>query len=356
MDESRCHQRTFRIQQDRRDALARLAERLYPREMNQQEIEAHRRRVLAFWREHGPDACRDAFGACRSTLFEWQRLERGGGLAPASRAHRRGYARRAVPPGLEDEIRRIRAEHPRLGKEKLAPILAAWHAERGLPAPSESTAGRILAGMREAGRLPAAGRLRMDARTGELRQRNAPRRRKLRRDGYVPELPGDLLQVDGVTTFVDGVRRYTFTAVDLRSRFAFARSYPTNSSRNGAAFLSELSGRAPFEVRRVQTDNGSEFHAAFRDAAEAAGIVHFWNWVRQPKYQGWVERFNRTLQEEFLDWNRQELRDDLPAFGLRLEAWLAWYNGVRVHRALRAPGGQRLAPLVYLEHTQSRTG
>jgi hypothetical protein len=344
-----CSPKRFREAEERRDALARLAASLYPRDMETQAEEARRRRVLEFWREHGPDACRDAFGVSRATLFDWQRREREGRLAPASRAHRSGYRRRQVPPGLEAEIRRLRREHPRLGKEKLAPLLAGWYRERGLAAPSESTVGRILSDMRSGGRLPGPAELRMDARTGRLRQKRACRRRKLRRDGYVPELPGDLLQVDGVTTFCDGTRRYTFTAVDLVSRWAFSYSYATNSSRNGADFLARLLSAAPFGVRRVQTDNGSEFHALFEAAAGAAGLTHFWNWPRSPRHQGWVERFNRSLQEEFLDWNRPLLRDDLAALNLLLAAWLAWYNGERVHRALRAPGGQRLAPLVYLE-------
>jgi putative transposase len=331
------------------EVLDGLRRRLYSRDMEQIQSEERRRKALAFWREHGLAACRDAYGVSRATLFEWQRKEREGSLAPASRAHRGGYAKRRIPAGLEAEIRRLRAEHPRLGKEKVAPLLGAWHAARGLPAPSESTVGRVMSAMAAAGRLDTGAKLRLSAATGRLLEKKPARRRKLRRDGYLPELPGDLLQVDGVTTFVDGARRYTFTAVDLVSRWAFARSYATNSSRNGADFLARLLAAAPFAVARIQTDNGSEFHAAFAAAAQAAGLVHFWNWPRSPRYQGWVERLNRTLQEEFLDWHRQELRDDLPGLNARLDAWLRWYNGERVHRALRAPGGRRLAPLVYLE-------
>ena len=47
-----------------------------------------------------------------------------------------------------------------------------------------------------------------------------------------------------------------------------------------------------------------------------------------------VERFNRTIDEEFLKWNRALLRDDVAAFNDALVDWLLWYNGERPHYAL----------------------
>jgi transposase InsO family protein len=46
------------------------------------------------------------------------------------------------------------------------------------------------------------------------------------------------------------------------------------------------------------------------------------------------ERFNRTLQEEFVDYQEHLLFDDLHAFKDRLFAWLAWYDLDRPHYAL----------------------
>jgi putative transposase len=326
-----------------RALLERLAQKGYPRGMDtKQKKELERReKVLAFWEKHGPEACRDAFGVSRRTLFRWK-----ADAEPGSRAHRNGYARRSVPAALEAEILRLRGEHPKLGKEKLQPLLAAFCRDAGIPAPAEATVGRILAGMRAAGRLSVP--LRHSAKTGRLLERKpAAKKEKLRRDGYVPALPGDLLQVDGVTTFALGSRRYTFTAVDLVSRWAYSRTYASATGRNGADFLGRLLEAAPFAVRRMQTDNGGEFLGEFRDAAEAASLTHYFNWARQPKYQGWVERYNRTVQEEFLDWRHASLSGPVEDFNPELEAWLAWYNGERVHRSLGKPC-QRLAPLAYL--------
>ena len=108
-------------------------------------------------------------------------------------------------------------------------------------------------------------------------------------------------------TYANGIRRYTFTAVDLVSKWAFSRTYSSQSSRNGADFLRRLVQAAPFRIVRIQTDNGSEFLKEFGEAVVAQKLVQFFIWVRQPKYQGWVDRFNCSVQEEFIDWKLDSL-------------------------------------------------
>ena len=326
--------------------LEELASNLYPKGMDtkQGQETQRRKKIVGFWEEHGDKAAKDAFGVSRSTLFRWKR-----DAVPKSRAHRGGYEKRTVPASLEAEIFRLRTEHPKLGKEKLAPLLKGFCEEAGLTVLAEPTVGRVLRQLREAGRLPSGGtRLRMSGKTGKLLEKPfKPKAKKLRRDGYVPVLAGDLLQVDGVVKYANGIRRYAFTAVDLVSRWAFSRTYSSQSSRNGADFLRRLVQAAPFKIQRIQTDNGSEFMKEFGDAVEIEKLVRFFNWVRQPKYQGWVERFNRSIQEEFLDWKLDSLAGSLADFNLQLEAWLKFYNGQRVHRSLGTPC-HRLTPLAYL--------
>jgi putative transposase len=350
MDGSRYDvpQKVFWAREQERQVLARLATSLYPKDMKKHDTAAHRTRILTFWKEHGLAATRDAFSVSRPTLFRWKK-ELGEGLISSRSTAPKRRRSRHIPCGLESEICRIRAEHPRLGKEKLSPLLAVWSREHGLPVLSESTVGRIVRDMKRRGILSLPGSVKYSAVTGRLLEKK-PRLQtpKLRRKGYLPGTPGDLLQIDGVTTFIDGTRRYTFTAVDLVSRWAFSRTYASASSKNGADFLRRLVAEAPFSIAHLQTDNGGEFLALFRDAAETLGITHFFNWVRQPKYQGWVERFNRSIQEEFLDWRRASLAGPTEAFNAgELTQWLAWYNGSRVHHA-HSKGCQRLTPLQYL--------
>ena len=55
---------------------------------------------------------------------------------------------------------------------------------------------------------------------------------------------------------------------------------------------------------------------------------------RTPKINAHCERFNRTVQEEFLDYQEELLFTDLAAFNERLFEWLGWYNLERPHHAL----------------------
>ena len=47
-----------------------------------------------------------------------------------------------------------------------------------------------------------------------------------------------------------------------------------------------------------------------------------------------IERFNRTLNEECLVYNRALIRDDVDQFNDTLVDWLHWYNYERPHEGL----------------------
>lgn len=47
-----------------------------------------------------------------------------------------------------------------------------------------------------------------------------------------------------------------------------------------------------------------------------------------------MERFNRTLQEEFVDYHETLLFEDLNTFNDKLFDYLLWYNSQRPHHAL----------------------
>jgi putative transposase len=341
-----------------KQTLERLAQNRYPQQMDTTQLTEKKRRegIVAFWKRHGLVATQDAYGVSRATLFRWQN-----DCTPQSRAHRTGYQKRSIPEAVVLEINRIRQLHPRLGKEKLTPLLQRFCTTQGLPVWSESTVGRILKQLKAEGRLRAPVVLRMDARSGELREKRHPlQKKKLRRGSYLPEHPGDLLQIDGVLKLSGGLRRYVFTAVDLVTRVAWTKAYPSASSRSGKDFLAHILTTSPFPVAHIQTDNGAEFLKEFWVAAIEADLVHFFNWVKQPKYQGWVERFNRTIQEEFIDWHLDSLLYDLPGFNEELAVWTTWYNTDRVHRGLnqKTPRGvQKYTPLQYLALTaESHSG
>jgi len=305
-------------------------------------------KILTFFDRYGEVATREAFGTSRSTIYLWKKAlkdSRGQltALAPASRAPKIRRSR-STDPRISDFIVKQRTNHPRLGKDKLAVLLMPYCQNQGLAQPSTSTVGRILTDLKVQGRLPTEVYLSMSARTGRLMQRtNRPLLKKRRRGQYKPSAPGDLVQVDTVVKFINGIRRYCVTAVDVYGRFSFAYGYKSPSSANAADFLSKLQRVAPFEIKRVQTDNGSEFYKHFHQACEDRELVHFWNYPRSPKMNARVERFNRTIQEEYIDADLHLMADDIEQFNANLMDWLIWYNTERPHYSL----GQ-VSPMRYL--------
>ena len=300
---------------------------------NQQEVR-RRAKALDVWRDHGIGAAMAAFEVSRPTLFRWKQALGGSrgkldALDPKSRAPKKRRQRR-YPDGLLEKIVELRREHPRLGKKKLAALLSV----------SESYAGRCLTDLKKRNLLPSGRKLSYCARSGMYREQPVYKRKKLRRKATRG------MELDTVIRFVDGVKRYILTAIDVERKFAFAAAYAGHSSATAADFLKTLAYLCPFALEELQTDNGSEFAKRFETACEELRIAHFHTYPRSPKMNACVERFNRTLSEDFIVLNRSLLRDDLAAFNLKLADWLLWYNSERPHQSLGM-----LSPLRYIVST-----
>jgi len=304
--------------------------------MNNQPEAEHRLRILIFWEKHGDEAAMEAYSVSRRTLYRWQaalRKESGklNALDKRSTAPKKRNTRR-IPPDLAEKIIMLRTNHPRLGKDKIARIL-----KKGEFNVSESYIGRVLNELKKRNLLPQYRKVSWYARSGKMRERIPRKHKKIRRP---KEKRG--LEIDTVVRFVNGAKRYIYTAINLEDRFGFAATYTTHSSATATDFLTKLITVAPFTISEIQTDNGSEFAHHFHDACDALSIRHYHTYPRCPKMNGTVERFNRTLSEDFIRHHLPVLRDDVPRFNVLLIDWLIWYNTERPHQSL---GG--LAPLEY---------
>jgi len=65
--------------------------------------------------------------------------------------------------------------------------------------------------------------------------------------------------------------------------------------------MKKLEEVCPFKIKRVQTDNGGEFEKFFRRYLEKSNITQFFNYPRRPQSNAYVERFNRTVKEQFVE-------------------------------------------------------
>ncbi|MDD4157100.1 MAG: hypothetical protein PHY08_11055 [Candidatus Cloacimonetes bacterium] len=112
---------------------------------------------------------------------------------------------------------------------------------------------------------------------------------KLRVKDYKPTYAGDLVQIDTIVKYINNIKRYVVTAIDIKSRVVFAYSYTNSSSKASADFLDKLIQAFPFDIKRIQTD---------------------------------IERFNRTLQDEYLNDNIYLLSDDIETCNTKLMEYL----------------------------------
>jgi putative transposase len=326
-----------------------------------QEIGNHRckeeieRRLKAIWLlERGQfESLKVVMNVSRSTVYSWKkRLAANGGnviaLAPRSRAPK-GRRQRQTDPQLIEFIRKYRIQRPGMGKGIIKAELDRFGQERGLKTISESSVGRVIADLKAAGRLPGGGlQFKVIGGNGQLIGRNKKlRRKKKRRNGYQPREAGDLMQMDSLAIFRDGLKRYMLSAVDLISRFGFAYSYSALNSQNATDFLEKLIHVAPFIIRRIQTDNGGEFENHFVKAVRDSPIEHFNTYPRHPQSNAHVERFNRTLRSQFLEYYEEDISDTKP-LNLALIDYLIWYNTQKPHQGI----GNRSPLEYYMQSTR----
>jgi transposase InsO family protein len=270
----------------------------------------------------------------RSTLYRWQeKLEKRGliGLEDGDRRPKR-VRKPQWSPELAEAVRRLREEHPGMGKEKLWVLL-----QREGTQTSISTIGRILKRLKARGVLLEPPRNGITKRKRRLLRPYATRKPK----EYCAQKPGDLVQVDTLDVRpLSNVHFKQFTARDMKSRCPpwcsgqgdVVEAYRSATAGNARKFLDTLIERAPFPVRGIQVDGGSEFMAQFEQACAEKNIRLFVLPPRSPKLNGHVERAQRTHTEEFYDLYMGEL--DLKSVNEALREWELFYNTVRPHHSL----------------------
>lgn len=300
-----------------------------------------RLRILAFWNKHGTEAVEEAFGVKRRTLYLWQRrLKEGHGkleaLNPGSRSPK-VKRRRLWNTRIIEELRRLRQEHPNLGAEKIYPLLSPFCATLRLYCPKPRTLKRLIA---DCGGL----RVYPQKVTGTGRVVKANRQKVLHKPkDFQTRYAGHLVALDTIERFVYGIRRYVITFEDIHTRFAFAWATTSHASLAAKEFFGLCQKVFPFPMTFVLTDNGSEFKKKFDEELRRLHLVHYHTYPKTPKMNAHMERFNRTVQEEFVDYHANLLLDT-ETFNRKLMDYLVFYNTERVHFAFE----NKLSPVGYM--------
>jgi transposase InsO family protein len=125
------------------------------------------------------------------------------------------------------------------------------------------------------------------------------------------------------------------TAIDDHSRLACSEIHADETKHTAIAFWHRAQAwftTAGITVQQVMTDNGACYKSfAWRDALAAAQVTHKRTRPYRPQTNGKVERFNRTLLEEWAYARPYRSETERRA---AFDSWLHTYNHHRGHTAL----------------------
>ncbi|MFF4262377.1 IS481 family transposase [Streptomyces virginiae] len=267
-------------------------------------------------------------GISRATAHKWMRRWRAEGEAGLrDRPSRPSRTPHRTPAAVEARVCRLRTER-KLGPARIGPIV-------GLPA---STVHRILT-RHQLNRLAW-----LDRPTGTVIRR------------YERERPGELIHVDvkklGRIPAGGGHRvlgreagrpvrgmgfDYIHSAVDDHSRLAYSEIHPDEKVATCADFLARAAAffhsQGITRIERVLTDNawayrkGLAWKAVLADLGASGKLTRAY----RPQTNGKVERFNRTLLEEWAYLRPYTSNDERTE---ALTDFLHIYNHHRCHTAL----------------------
>ena len=146
--------------------------------------------------------------------------------------------------------------------------------------------------------------------------------------------PGDLVQTDTVhmSSPTHGYQRtYLYTVIDVYSRWAYAEYHTRLGQDIAADVIRRAEAYAGFHFRMVQADNGPEYGAHFEELLKARNITVRHSRVRRPNDNAFIERFNRTIQEECVG-NTDPFSEDLYR---KVLTHLVYYNEERLHLGIQ---------------------
>lgn len=274
-----------------------------------------------------PQTCRH-YGIARKTFYKWFRefdedniytLRR---LEDKSRAPKH-VRQRTITAREEERVVAIRKAHMCYGKMKLAKIYQTTYHEEISSWKIQYTTKKY-----RLYRNPAK-----VSRTSKKR-RSAHKKKRITelKLAWFQKHAGALICLDTIVLHLLGCKRYIFTAIDKYGKVAFARMYKNKSSKNGADFLYRLHYLLDGKIPRVGHDNGTEFEKYFKQTCLTLNIKQYHSRPRTPKDNPDNERFNQTLETEFLSFGNYH--PDPEVFNRKLTDWLIEYNFKRPHETL----------------------
>lgn len=290
--------------------------------------------VINHYYKYGLRPTLDAFKVKKSTFYDWKSAYEKAGkrmisLVPKSTAPTH-VRRMETDWHIVTFIREMRKEHGNIGKSMLKPFVDAYTKELDIKTISATTIGKVI----KRRRLTFESRVHVKRqfKFKKLRTRKSP---KVTAAGFI--------QMDSIVVYINQERHFFMSVIDIFTKYAHVVHVDNLSSKTAVLVFKQFQETNPTVIDTVQTDNGSEFLKSFHEYLEKQEITHKFIYPKMPKINAFIERFNRTVQEEFILRN-DEIYYDQVAFAKKLSEYLYWYNWRRPHSSLKY-----LPPMTFIQ-------
>ena len=247
----------------------------------------YRQRMMLYLEHHGVEETANRYRVTRKTVWKWRKRWDGTTTSLEEKSRR---PKRSPRKQEAWEIKLVRRMRKKYGQD-------------------------LLQGYQKAGQY---GYKRSYGCFKKTALREIPLGKKIRKHQNKPyqraEYPGKKVQID--VKFVpsrcvtDGNKYYQYTAKDECTRWTYREMYAEHSTDSSRQFLNSLVQQAPFLIREIQTDNGTEFtkrliandpndKTSFELEMERMGIIHHLIRPATPRHNGKVERQHRIDEMRF---------------------------------------------------------
>lgn len=162
--------------------------------------------------------------------------------------------------------------------------------------------------------------------------------------------PGELVGMDTFVVSVRGLGKLCqYTACDNYSSYGWAKIYTQKTADNAVDFFVNhmFNNTTPFKIKRVLTDQGIEFYCArhknnfsyFRRILNRCGVEHTVTKKAHPWTNGYAERLNQTIWQEFYLCLLPKPYTTLEQLNEDLQKFMVEYNFKRRHTGYKLKAG-----------------
>ena len=289
------------------------------------DVAAFRLHVLQYYYIYGLRPTLIAFKVKKSSLYNWRNAYEQHGRRTSSlvpHMTRPLHIRKMETDWrLVALIKELRREHGNIGKNIIKPFVDAYAKELGIATISPTTIGKII----------KRRKFTFEKRVYPQKQQNKFKKLRTRKPPKVTR-PG-FIEMDSIVVYINYEKHLFMSVIDIYTKYALVVYVQDLSSATAKRVFQKFQELNPTMIHTMQTDNGSEFLKSFHAYLEEQGVKHQFIYPRMPKINSYIERFNRTIQEEFILRN-DEIYYDGKAFAQKLTKYLYWYNYQRPHAAL----------------------